>query len=179
MNSSGSGRAQGPQDYLVLLSPGPASMGSLMNEAGFSPMANLVPLRRYRKGSEWILTLFLNAALKHSLLELDYHGICGILFLLLHQAFPSASWCQYNVSRTQKTIPVMKELTRMGSSTWPPDQASLRKDLLVCHRVCTASQWALPNTVLILDDSCCSTKETKGCSCGADAQPPCCTSCGV
>ena len=56
-------------------------MGTLMNGAGFSLTASLVPFGmswRYRKAP-----LFLNATLRPSLLELEYHGIWGMLFLLL------------------------------------------------------------------------------------------------
>lgn len=67
---SGSGRAQGPRDQLVYL----------------SLMSRLVPFERsqkYWKAPGMNLTVFLSATLNLSLLELDYHGICGILFLLL------------------------------------------------------------------------------------------------
>lgn len=57
-----------------------------MNGAGFSSMAILVPFgrsQRYQKASGLNLTLFLSDTLKPRLPELEYHGICGIFFLLL------------------------------------------------------------------------------------------------
>lgn len=69
--SSGGRRAQEPQDHLVLLGPGPDSIGTLMNGAGFSLIASLVPYRMSEQHPGWTWLCFWMALWNQAYLSLN------------------------------------------------------------------------------------------------------------